>query len=57
MKGVGVSAVFLEQLWFYELVNAVIYKAQVKTKVGLSGIGVEIEIGIQIESIQRRRAV
>ena len=33
---------------------AVIYKAQVKIKVGLSGIGVEIEIGIEIEPVQRR---
>ncbi len=36
--------------------KAVIYKAQVKIKVGLSGIGVEIEIGIEIEPVQRRRA-
>ena len=37
-------------------INAVIYKAQVKIKVGLSGIGVEIKIGIEIEPVQRRRA-
>ena len=36
------------------LKNAVIYKAQVKIKVGLSGI--RVEIGIEIEPVQRRRA-